>query len=186
MSDSPDWRQAYQYGCFVIWPPNDVRGPINELRSKYDPRSQSYCEAHISLTPPLLSSLNGADIAALDSIVGATDPFTVRYGPPEVFPGSNCIYLQVEPQDTITRLRSGLIGTGLFHPSAYPNFITHCTVSEFGTNDQATTLELLNLLRDTSPSGTFHCTSIALIVPDENFHFSISREFSLGEASNGA
>jgi hypothetical protein len=48
-----EWQHAYRFGIILILPPEPLRSKVNKLREKYDPRSQSCCDAHISLTVPL-------------------------------------------------------------------------------------------------------------------------------------
>ena len=47
-----EWQKRYRFGVLLILPPNPPMAQVNALRAKYDPRSQSYCDAHISLTVP--------------------------------------------------------------------------------------------------------------------------------------
>ena len=55
----------YRYGALYIFPPNGVIQPVDELRKKYDPRSASYCQAHISLSKPLPKPLSESQISEL-------------------------------------------------------------------------------------------------------------------------
>ena len=182
-STSNSWKLEYQHGTFVIWPPDAVRKPINELRKVHDPRSQSYCEAHISLTPPLKRELTEEHRTQLEAIFKDTPPFTITLGAITTFPSSKVIYVEVEPQAQIRDLRERLLATGLFARSSYPNFTAHCTVSEFGTQSEAETKSLLESLRSRDLSGSFQCCAAALIVPDENFTFSVRRNFELGSSA---
>ncbi len=55
MENWQDWQKPYQHGMMVIWPPAAVRKTVNQQRESLDPLSASYCEAHISLTQPLIN-----------------------------------------------------------------------------------------------------------------------------------
>jgi hypothetical protein len=43
------WQHAYRFGVILILPPEPLRTQVNDLRSRHDPRSQAYCDGHISL-----------------------------------------------------------------------------------------------------------------------------------------
>jgi 2'-5' RNA ligase len=185
MGDSTDWKSAYQHGTFVIWPPGNLRQRLNELRKAHDPRSHGYCEAHISLTPPLKNKLYEHDRKSLGSIFESFSPCSLTLGSLANFPGSNCIYVEIAPQSPILELRKKLLATELFLPPSYPNFVAHCTVSEFGTSTQAETQTLLESLRSNDLCCAFLWSSVAMIVPNESFVFSETDTFNLGCSPDG-
>ena len=53
MSTWEKWQRDYQYGLILIMPPDEVAGRINPLRAKYDPKTDAFCPAHITLSDPL-------------------------------------------------------------------------------------------------------------------------------------
>ena len=59
MTDWLDWQRPYRLGALLVLPPERVREEVNELRARYDPRSQAIAEAHVSLmVAPLTSNCN--------------------------------------------------------------------------------------------------------------------------------
>ena len=67
-SNWEDWKQEYQYGALYIFPPDDIRQVVNQLRSKYDPKSQAICDAHISLTVPFARPLTEGSWRKLEEL----------------------------------------------------------------------------------------------------------------------
>jgi len=47
------WQRECRFGVLLIYPPDPPLLQMNALRSKYDPRAQSICDTHISLTIPI-------------------------------------------------------------------------------------------------------------------------------------
>lgn len=181
-SAASSWKLQYQHGAFVIWPPDTLRRQINELRRVHDPRSHGYCEAHITLTSPLKRELTDSDRKQLEAAFRETPPFAISLGSLATFPSSKVVYVEVEPQAPVRELRERLLATGLFLPPSYPAFTAHCTISEFGTETEAETRALLESLKSTDLSGSWQCSSAALIVPDEHFTFAEKQSFQLGKA----
>lgn len=81
MTDWLDWQRPYRFGVLLALPPGPVRKEINELRAKYDPRSQASVEAHISLTVPFQKEPDDRLWSELVRVASGFTPFTIRYGP---------------------------------------------------------------------------------------------------------
>ena len=77
MDSRQDWQKLYQFGTIVIWPPDEVRVVVNKQREKNDPLSQSYCEAHISVTQPLLKELFKNE---WDQVLRVVESFGLLFG----------------------------------------------------------------------------------------------------------
>jgi hypothetical protein len=75
------WRQQYQYGVLLILPPDPPKNKVNDLRTKYDPKGQSICQAHISLTVPVPRSLNDTYLEELQEIASDIKPFSIHCRP---------------------------------------------------------------------------------------------------------
>ncbi|MGH9175786.1 MAG: 2'-5' RNA ligase family protein [Vicinamibacterales bacterium] len=178
-----DWRDRYVHGMFIIWPPDDVRSPINALRERFDPDSAAICEAHITLTQPFVDSPSDDDWSTLKQIVAAYQPIDIVYGTVKTFLPYPCLYLEVEPVVAFTRLHEALQGCGLFHPapSNHERCVPHLTILE-NTMTAEETARLASELQESAPSGTFVCREIAFIVPDDQFHFAVERTLPLGAA----
>ena len=89
-----EWQKSYAHGVVLIWPPDDVRSRINPLRATYDPVSQSYCDAHVSLTPPFLKQPSKQGWQAIERALAGHAPLDIVYGPVNSF-GLNVIYLEI-------------------------------------------------------------------------------------------
>ena len=176
-----EWQRNYRHGTFVIWPPSDVRRRINPLRRRYDPESQRICEAHITLTQPLLRAPTPADWDALRAAVAPCSPFTMRYGPLDTFLPYPCIYLRIEPADRVLALRAAMHKTGLCDLSLpySDGFVPHMSLTD-GYPDAAATQALYDELSRGEPLiGDFDCRDVAYIVPDERFCFHVRRRLPL-------
>ena len=60
-----DWQKEYRFGACYIFPPPGVIEPVDALRRRYDPRSASYCQAHVSLSEPLSGPLTSQQLTEL-------------------------------------------------------------------------------------------------------------------------
>jgi hypothetical protein len=109
-----EWQHAHRFGVVLILPPEPVRSSVNALRGKYDPRSQSYCDAHISLTVPLPRAPQAGDWVELEAAALAVRSFSVHYGPSKPFLPNPGAAFHVEPQAEIDNLRRSLEASAIF------------------------------------------------------------------------
>ena len=175
-----DWQRPYLPGTFVLWPPDELRVRVNTLRSWYDPESQRICDAHVTVTQPLLRAPTDDDWRVLELVVEDHAAFDVEVGPVGSFLPHPCIWLGINPAYRVLALRGALHATGLFnlripHPE---NFTPHMTITE-GLSGAPVDRALFEQLRDSVESGSFHCASLAYIVPDDDFHFVVARTLPL-------
>ena len=180
MEEWAEWQKVYSYGTFVIWPIDPIREAVNRLRHKYDPVSQSFCEAHITLTQPLLRQPSEKEWNNFSDVVSGFESFEIHYGPINTFLPYPCIWFEIHPSEEVLEIRQALHATGLFNLDLphTDGFIPHMTITE-GQSDIEVTNDLFAKLRDEISGGTFICTEIALIVPDHRFHFGIQRQLPL-------
>ena len=82
----------------------------------------------------------------------------------------------------ILELRDSLHNSGLFNldEEFIEDFIPHMTITEELSGPKVTE-GLLDQLQAVSVPGEFICDSLAHIVPDENFRFSVAKRFWLGQ-----
>lgn len=171
-----EWQKEYRYGVILIVPPDPLRQQIDELRAKYEPIGQAIFGSHISLTVPLGREVGENEWAELKRIAAGIEPVTINYGPLTSFlPESPCIYLAIEPKTTLRKIYTAVERAAVFAgapPRKYP-FVPHMTITEFiGIERSAETAkELLEKLKDITPSGSFLCTGLSYTVPDEEFLF---------------
>lgn len=186
MEEWAEWQKVYSYGSLVIWPSDHVREAVNRLRHEYDPVSQSFCEAHITLTHPLLRQPSEKEWDNLSDIVSGFKSFEIRYGPINTFLPYPCIWFEIHPSEVVQAIRQALHASGLFNLDLphTDDFIPHMTITE-GQSDIEVTNDLLAKLRDEIPGGKFLCTEITLIVPDQHFHFGIQRQLPLMGRNTG-
>lgn len=181
MEDWEDWQKTYQYGTIVIWPPDEVREIINQQREEYDPKSAAICEAHITLTQPLLGQLKKPDWEIIDQIASHIQPLEIQFGPLKSFLPYPCIWYEIQPIEKLLEIRAALHKTGFFNLSLphTEGFIPHMTITE-GLSGPEVNEMLLDNLQDQSRPGLFSISEISLIKPDENFFFSVQRVIPLG------
>lgn len=173
------WQREYRFGVLLIYPPDPPLIQINALRAKYDPRSQSFCDAHISLTIPLPRPLSEAHWDELESIASFITPFTIHYGPLMNYLPYPGVCLAIEPQAELDRLRTALETASAFAgaPARRYPFSAHMTIAEFISEDE--TKSLMVELKDVAPVGSFLCTYVSYTVPDSSFHFTERRLLEL-------
>ena len=176
-----DWKLDFQYGTFLIWPEEEVRAMANKLREKYDPESQKICDAHITLTQPLLEEPNEEAWKLIESILSNFEPFVIHFGPIEQFGSSPVVKFDVEPKDKVLAIRESLHETGLFNLTLpfTEGFIPHITITESGLESSEAASELATELNQKIAQGTFQCNEVTYVRPDESFNFKSIRSFPL-------
>ncbi len=165
-----DWQKAYRFGVILMFPPDPPAGEVNRLRQIYDPRGQSYCKAHITLTVPLPRPVEEFHLDELKSLASGFKPFSIRYGPLSNYLPAPGVVLAIEPKDIVSSLVTMLESASVFENSAprpYP-FSPHLTISEF--IDVERTGELMVELQGKTPEGVFLCDCVSYAVPDEKFN----------------
>ena len=180
MDSRQDWQKPYQFGTIVIWPPDEVRVVVNNQREENDPLSQSYCEAHITVTQPLLKNLSESEWNQVLSVVKDFRSFQINFGPLNSFLPYPCIWYEIEPRERILELRRALHLTGFFNLTLphTEGFIPHMTVTE-GISGPTVDGNLLKQLQKESRQGSFFCQGLAYIVPDQRFCFKEIRTLPL-------
>ena len=61
-------------GAFYIFPPEEIMLKVDALRENYDPKSASFCRAHISLSEPLNKAITDLDIESLKKDLNEVAP----------------------------------------------------------------------------------------------------------------
>jgi len=180
MSDD-DWKASYKHGTWVIWPEGELSVVANALRTKYDPESQGYCPAHITLTQPFIEEPASNAWDQIEAVLQSTKPISVVAGPLGTFPGSTVLRFEIQPADSILHLRHQLHRTGLFDLTMpfTEGFIPHLTVSEYGLDAPADVQDVLASLGNDLGPFRFHCDAISYIRPDEDFTFRTVRSLAL-------
>ena len=174
------WQREYRFGAILLYPPDPPASAVNALRARYDPRSHSYCAAHISLTVPVPRPLTSADWMELQRIVAHIAPIHVRYGPLRHYLPAPGVCLAIEPRAELDHLRGMLEDAAAFEtaPARRWPFSAHMTIAEFVTQEQ--TLALMDEIESVAPSGSFVCDAVSYAVPDGDFRFSDRGRLTLG------
>ena len=177
------WQAEYRYGVLLIFPPASVKTKVSALRSTYDPRSQEYCDAHISLTVPLPRPVSDTEWKELEHILRGVQAFEIRYGPLKNNLPRAGVCLAIEPFDHLDFLRAAIEESSAFDGARSRKwaFAPHMTIAEFVTVGR--TAELMTKLADVAPTGTFRCYRVSYAVPDASFHFAERKALLLGGAS---
>ena len=177
--DWAEWQKPYVNGVVLIWPPAEIRSYINPLREKYDSKSQSYSEAHVSLTPPFRNPPTDHDWQTLESAAKQFASFDITLGPAEGWLSQSVIYLEVRPVEQLLKLRDGLLETQLFGEPSFRSFVPHMTITE-GLSGIPVTAELLVMLHKTIQVRSFYCDHLTYLRPDASFSFRAERSIALG------
>jgi len=166
-----DWQKEYRFGAFFIFPPNGVVEPIDALRRTYDPGPARSCQAHISLSEPLLGPLTETQIHELHDALARVEPFEIRYGPVTSMPPYPGVVYAIEPAPNILRLRAAVHATSIFRGAVLDRqaIAPHMTIAEFITLER--TEELVRELTGNAPEGTFTCDALEYAVPTDALIF---------------
>jgi 2'-5' RNA ligase len=172
MEEWADWQKNYRHGTLVILPPPQIRKKIDEFRQQYDPDSQRICGAHITLTQPFLNPLNDNNIKIIKKIIVGYRSFSIQYGPLNNFLPYPCIYYEIHPAEKILAIRQAIHKTGLCNldlPHS-ADFIPHMSITD-GHPEPVLAKKIFDELQVLTSGGSFKCSEISMIVPDQNFHF---------------
>ncbi len=166
-----EWQREYRYGAFYVFPPTGVIEAIDLLRKRHDPRSASYCRAHLSLSEPLRRPPAESDLEELRTKLSSLKPFDVQYGLLRSFPPYPGVAYAIAPEDKLAELRSAIHSTSMFKgvPLKRAHIAPHITIAEFITVER--TDELLQELSGNVPEGTFLCDTVEYAVPNNDFYF---------------
>jgi 2'-5' RNA ligase len=175
-----EWQIAYRFGVLLILPPDPLRSIANELRTRYDPRSQSYCDAHISLTVPAPRAITAAEWTELERAASMVAPFSIRYGPIKTFLPNPGVTLAIEPQDRLDALRTSLEAVAPFSaaPERTQPFMAHLTIAR--NVDAERTQQIVEELGPARITGRFTCSRVTHVVPDASFRFAEHGQLRLG------
>jgi 2'-5' RNA ligase len=178
------WKREYKYGAFYIFPPPAIIEPIDRLRRKYDHKSDSYCQAHVSLSEPLKAPLTAEQVGELHDTLSTIEPFEIHYGPLRVFPPYPGVVYAITPEDAFMDLRSRIHEISLFKDDQLmrEHITPHMTIAEFITIER--THELLEELSGKVPEGTFLCSAIEYAIPNHDFYFERVLRLPLGKNAN--
>lgn len=181
-----EWQKEYKYGAFYIFPPKGIIEDVDELRRKYDPKSNSYCQAHISLSETLKAPLTETQLKELQAALSKVEPFEVHYGPLQTYSPYPGITYVITPEDKFQRLRSIIHSTSIFKdiPLNHKDIPPHMTIAEFITLERSN--ELLEELSGKVPEGTFLCNSIEFAVPNKDFYCERILTIPLGASSKSS
>lgn len=181
MESWEEWQKAYRSGMLVIWPPDEVRTIVNQLRQRYDPASQAICEAHITVTQPFLREPNRHEWSRINGVLQRFSPFEISYGPLNSFLPYPCIWYEIHPAEKVLELRDSLHQAALFNLEREftTGFIPHMTITE-GLSGPEVDEALLQHLQGLVESGSFPCEDLAYIVPNERFEFKVANSLPLG------
>jgi 2'-5' RNA ligase len=129
-------RQRFRHGALVLLLDGPEWASIAHARALFDPGSAALIGSHITMTPPFVEVPSATALDRLRAIVAARLPTTLLIGGAARFPGSDVVYLRVEPHGPLARLHTELLTTGLFaaYPWAGQAFVPHVTISEFGVD----------------------------------------------------
>ena len=175
-----NWWHGYFYGAFYIFPPEEVMLAVDELREKYDPKSASFCRAHISLSEPLEKKISIFDINSLRNDLRSINQFEINYGPLRTHPPYPGVTYTITPEDEFDTLRKVIHENQLFQVVELKRskIVPHMTIAEFITMEQ--TNELFDKLSGEVDYGKFLCKEIVLAVPNNEMYFNPVISIPLG------
>ncbi|WP_413583157.1 2'-5' RNA ligase family protein [Bdellovibrio sp. HCB288] len=174
------WMKDYRFGALAFVPTGDLRQTVDNLRNEYDPVSAKTSMAHVTLTQPFAKAPSKEDIESIERIAFVTDQFDIEVGPAVTSPNKRLLWLDISPKDPVLALRESLHETGLFRTDLplTKGFIPHMTISEAGREPDE--VQLINsTLNSKFRPWSVPFSSVAWIIPDEDFVFREYRQFVL-------
>jgi 2'-5' RNA ligase len=180
--DWKNWMMDFRFGTLVFLPSGELLDVGNELRRQYDPLSAKTSEAHVTLTQPFTNAPSEAQISKVAEIIAGHQEFQVQIGPAVSAPNQRLVWFDVAPKNLVLNLREALHGAGFFRTDLplTKGFIPHQTVSELSREPDEAKL-IIDRLNSKYPPWKVPFSSIAWIIPDEDFVFKTYRIFPLGE-----
>ena len=172
----PTWQRDYRYGTLVILPPSNLASALDPIRSRLDPVSAATIGAHVTLTPPFATAPTSTDEERVLRCIRGLASMRLQLDRPTRFSGSSVLYLPVVPAEELGKLREVLLAIGLFRLDLphTTDFVPHLTLSEFGTAPAVPDTEL-----PPPEAMAFLADTVTWVVPDEAFHFTVRRTFTL-------
>lgn len=177
------WHFEYIYGGFYVFPPDNVIKPMDELRQKFDPKSDGYCQAHISLSEPLPQPLTNELLTEIKDALRKIEPFEMFYDKLVTYPPYAGVCYEISPKDKFFELREKLHACSVFESCnlSRKEIPPHITIAEFGLTYEESE-ELRETLDGTVPVGSFLCDSIEYAIPNDDFYFERRLKIPLGKA----
>lgn len=174
------WMKDFKYGTLVFIPESNLRSIVDSLRMEYDPMSAHTSMAHITLTQPFSKVPSMGEIEYITKIIFSVGLLEVVVGPATTSPNKRLLWLDIESKGPILTLRENLHNTGLFRIDLplTKGFIPHMTISESGREPEAVQA-INNVLNEKYKPWKTSLSSVAWIIPDENFVFKVHRSFDL-------
>ena len=171
------WQRAYRYGLLVIVPPPEIASVLDPIRERLDPVSAATFGAHVTVTPPFAAAPSAADEERVETAIRIVASMRLQLDRPTRFSGSSVVYLPVVPSHGVYALRTALLATSLFRLDLphTTDFVPHLTLSEFGSAPEEAFRA--NLLQPKAMA--FLVDTVAWVVSDESFHFTVRRTFRL-------
>ena len=172
----PTWQRDYRYGTLVILPPSNLASALDPIRARLDPVSAATIGAHVTLTPPFATAPTSADEERVLTAIRGVASMRLQLDRPTRFSGSSVLYLPVVPAEALGKLREVLLAIGLFRLDLphTTDFVPHLTLSEFGSAPAVREAEL-----PPPKAMAFLAETVTWVVPDEAFHFTVRRTFTL-------
>jgi 2'-5' RNA ligase len=180
------WRRDYRLGIILIMPPDEVAGPVNALRAKYDPSAYASCPAHITLSDPLGLEMTPERDAEITRILGSVEPFMLHFDKPQASGERGGVAYPIRPREPIDALRAVLHEASVFTREPYwtRTIAPHMTIAEFVSIEESR--RIMKEVKDTAPRGSFRCGRLEFIVPDINMHFQRVKSYPLGPVTGNA
>ena len=124
---------------------------IKAINVRFDPRLARYKAPHVTITGssgvgPIPSSVTTVELwERLAPIASATEPMTLRFGPPMRFMQTEIVVLPLDPHGRLRIFHDRIAGSGLQFGRARFTFSPHCTLSLYPTLTVDVARELLAL-----------------------------------------
>ena len=162
----------FRFGTLVLLPTGDLRQISDRLRQKFDPISARTCAAHITITQPFTVTPTKQDIQKVQGLIVSFSRIKTQIGPATTSPNKRLIWLDVNPKNSVLRLRDELHETGLFRTDRpfTKGFIPHLTISE-NQRDPEEVVSILDDLNSKYKPRHILFDAVAWIIADDDFVF---------------
>lgn len=132
----------------------ELAARVLEIQRRVDPRMAAELPPHVTITGssgmgPIAPDVSDETLrAALEPVVAATTPFTVRLQPPMRFMQSTVVVMQIDPNGPIRALHERVKLSGVQYETARFTFTPHLTLSFYPELARDTLRDLLRFRID--------------------------------------
>ena len=148
---------------------------IDELRARFDPKTASAIDSHVTVAGPYDSEVHASEYApVIAQLARDRHPFTIRLRGIDCFlPASKTVFVSIEDGGALTQLNAHLLQK-LGWKNEFP-YRPHATISEY--LDETNTREACELLQTVAIDIEYTLTSLSLLQKGKDGKWELIKAF---------